>query len=260
MEVIQINKFSYLDDDKKIFFSKIDNEYLLPILDKIRNVNHDVVLITGNSDNCVTDWHLTVIPDNVKVWFAQNKNTDNPLVQSLPIGLTNTIACKRSGHGYVWTHYSEVPNKLISASSRVVSNFDNLIYCNFNVNTNLGFRTLVKNICTKQSHVTCKDPTLSFDQYITDILNHKAVVCAQGNGDGDNHRIYETLYLKRIPITFNKKQYEYIHYLYPILLLHDVNQLTDKEWLEKEINKLSAFDYNMHLDYNTWKSKILSYL
>jgi hypothetical protein len=245
---LEINKFSYLHNNKNIFFCKTD--HILDAFQYIKKIDNEIIFITGNSDYCITDDIIDHMPKNITRWFCQNRLSDNPILKSIPIGLENTIECKVPDHGYVWPHALEKPSMLFQNTR---SNPDKSIYSNFNINTNIKHRSLIKNICQTASHITWQEYGTSYSQFISGILEHKAVVCPQGNGLGDNHRIYETLYLKRVPITFNPIQYKYLHRLFPVLLLENEHDLYDKS-IESKINQLfieAQYD-NPFLDIDTW--------
>jgi hypothetical protein len=85
------------------------------------------------------------------------------------------------------------------------------------------------------------------------------VLCPQGNGLGDNHRIYETLYLNRIPITTGPHVHKSLHYKFPVVLIEDVNLLNNYDLVKEqvEIAKKKEWDRSL-LDLDYWESKILS--
>lgn len=248
---IQINKLSDLHDGS-IIFCKTD--FIFKAFEHIKSIKKNVILITGNSDYCITDNIADSAPTNIKIWFCQNRLSDNPILKSIPLGLENTIECKVDGHGFVWPHAIEKPT-VISESQNI--NPTNHIYANFNINTNPKHRSLTKNICEHTEYITWQYPVSDYSKFINDILAHKAVVCPQGNGLGDNHRIYETLYLRRVPITFNPIQYKYLHRLFPVLLLeseydlqdHKILQTIDELFIETQKN-------NCFLNPDTWLNLI----
>lgn len=84
-------------------------------------------------------------------------------------------------------------------------------------------------------------------------------MCPQGNGFGDNHRIYETLYLNRIPITTGQHVYKTLHHNFPVVYIDNVKLLKNHEYMKEqiEIAKLKKWDRNL-LDLDYWESKILS--
>lgn len=248
--LIQINKFSHLHNGRTIIFCKTD--FILQEFSNIEALGHDVIFITGNSDYCITDDLVQKAPKNIKAWFCQNKLSNHPLLTALPLGIENTVPCSREGHGYVWPHALEKPDKLCEAHNKLSTN---LAYANFNVQTNYETRNRVRNICqsSSNSHITWEEPTKPYSDFIQGVLNHKMVVCPQGNGPGDNHRIYESLYLNRIPITFNRIQYDNLHNKFPLLCISE-DKLTDAKWLEQEADKINKDNYALNINY--WINKI----
>lgn len=86
------------------------------------------------------------------------------------------------------------------------------------------------------------------------------VLCPIGNGV-DTHRLWETLYCNRVPITIkigNFKIYDLYKKL-PIIILDSLEEILDKQHIitlyKKTINK--NYDYSL-LDYSYWKEKIIN--
>ena len=80
------------------------------------------------------------------------------------------------------------------------------------------------------------------------------VVCPAGNGV-DTHRLWETLYSGRIPITVVVGEYK-IYELYkqlPIILLNNIDQLVDKDFIMQEYNRCLSQTWDRSLlDVNSW--------
>lgn len=251
-DLIEINKFSQLHDGKTIIFCKTD--FIIQEFKHIESLSNDVIFITGNSDYCITDEIVAIAPKNIKVWFCQNKLSNNPLLRPIPIGVENSIACSREGHGHVWPHAAEKHDVLSQEHNIKPSK---LMYANFNINTNYHHRKLVKLTCEKSDIVTWQDPVLNYSNFVKDILDHEAVVCAQGNGPGDNHRIYETLYIGRIPITFEKKMYEKLHHNFPVIFIDNVEKLKNEEYIISELDRVKTSNYKTEmLDCQWWIEQI----
>jgi len=250
--MIQVNKISQLHDGKNIIFCKTD--WVVKEFSYIASLPNDVILVTGNSDYCITDDLVSAAPKNIKKWFCQNRLSDNTLLESIPIGIENTVACKRDGHGYVWDHAHE--KNTILGSSLVDSPTTKFLYSNFNVSTNLNHRIPIRQISQNNDHITWAEPSQSYMKFVEDILEHEGVVCAQGNDRGDNHRIYETLYLNRIALTFNVEQHKYIHHLYPTVLIEDLNELSDIKNLKSRISEARNKDVGEYLKNDYWLEKI----
>ncbi len=254
MNTLQINKISKLHNGKDIFFCKTD--FIEKAFAQIRIIKNEVILISGNSDYCIDDSLVKKAPQNIKKWFCQNRLSDDDLLESIPLGIENTVPCSIDGHGYVWPHAIEKPSIITRQKQKDKRSYVNLIYSNFNVNTNPPHRNEVKDHISKLEHITKDECNLNYEDFVERILSHKAVLCPQGNGEGDNHRIYETLHLGKVPITFNSKQFKYLHHKFPVVLIKDLKELSDKNFIENKIHEAQSKFNNKYLDVNYWIDKI----
>lgn len=230
IDFIQLNKFSELHNGSSIFFCKTD--YLLQEFDRIAGLNHDVVLISGNSDYAITDTLVHLAPPNIKKWFAQNAVSYNPRLEPIPIGLENKLPAQRTGHGVgYFDRVSEKEQILLSLQDNTIipSKF---IYANFNMSTNLIHREPIKLISQTLSYITWEEPQLDLHTFFRSVLNHKMVLCPAGNGI-DTHRLWETLYCQRVPITIKIGNFK-IYDLY-------------KQYLEDQYNSIQHTNYNLNL-------------
>ena len=254
MNVFQLNKLSKLHDGKSIFFTKTD--YLMDDFKLIEQLKNEIILISGNSDLCVTDYHLSNLPNNVKFWFAHNAIVSHQKIINIPLGIENFEPSIRENHGIGYERANIKENFILNHKIKKPTE---LIYSNFTIGTNTTHRALIKNICVETPHITWEEPNLTVDDFFNRVLDFTSVVCAQGNGEGDNYRIYETLYLNRIPITFNRRLYNLLHHKFPIICLDNPLLLKDYNFIRNKIYeaKLKKWDKNLlNMDY--WKSKILS--
>jgi hypothetical protein len=256
MNTIQFNKLSRLHNGKTFFFTKTD--YLYDDFKIINSLNNEVVLVSGNSDYCINQNHINALPKNVKIWFATNAIIEHPKIINLPLGIENFKESIRDNHGIGYDRVKLKDNFILNYVDRTPTEF---MYSNFTVMTNTFHRTKIKNISQNTEHITWEEPNLEIDKYFNRILDFEAVICAQGNGDGDNHRIYETLYLNRIPITFNSKLYELLHKNFPIICLDNPQLLQDYYFMREKINqaKLKKWDRNL-LNMEYWEYQIISQL
>lgn len=254
MEILEINRFSELHNNVNIFFTK--TEFLQSDFSYIRNLKNEVVVISGNSDYPINSSRMVNLPENVVKWYAQNALENHPKLEPLPIGIENKFHSHRDGHGIGYLNSSSEKQNLIRESNNIKPT--KKIYSNFNINTNFHYRNIIKNICIKSQHIDWEEPRLSIKEFFNKVLNYESVVCPVGNGV-DTHRLWEILYLNRIPITVkvgNFKIYELYEKL-PIVVLNNESELFDKDLLENEIKKAKEKKYDSNLlDYNFWKNKI----
>lgn len=271
MKIINLNEYVKLHDGKKIFYSKY--EHIAQACDDIRSKGTDAVLIVGGSDRCIYDHHLEILPKNVKKAFFLNCHIDKSLwgdlVVPIPLGIEVTETIKNNSYSYCQGFEEGIEKKKVLTSPQV-KKANKLIYANFRVSTNPGHRTAVKSVALQTKHINWVEPPgatdneryrggLPYTSFVEDILDHSAVLCAQGNDMGDNLRIYETLYLSRVAITFNPKMHENLHYMFPTVLIEDLSELQNYELIKDKILKASKniSSTKKYLNFNYWKDLII---
>ena len=266
LDLLQTNKFSYLSDDELIFFSKID--LIKSVISEIKEKNKKCVLIVGNGDLPFTNEIESLIPQNVLKIFAQNNLTNSNRVESLPLGIGNSDPCKKSGHGENWEDVKEKVILLNNITNK--ENKDFKIYCNFRDYTFPEHRSTVKSFAKNLEYIDIDESDLNYKNFIEKILDSSCNICPAGNGL-DTHRLWETLYCNRIPITFRVKKtrsyewvdngqigiYDNLYTKLPIIILKNENELKDKDLIIKKFHLVKNNWENIHLlDFNFWKNKI----
>jgi hypothetical protein len=219
--------------------------------------NHEFILVTHNSDGKILDFNqeyradsadINLIPNNLVKWFAQNVCVYHEKIESIPIGLENSK----------WfVEEKKVFN--IEKISNLDLNFKNLLYINFNINTNLKQRIEPINIFMNKSWATIKlgKNGDSFIDYITDVKSHKFVLCPEGNGT-DTHRTWETLYLGSIPIEKRNINNSFYTDL-PICFVDSWSDITE-DFLNSEFERIKNSKWNLEkLKFSYWEEKITNY-
>lgn len=253
-DFIQFNKFSKLHDNVNFVFCKTD--FLYSEFENIKNINNNVVLISGNSDYPITDEHIKLLPKNVIKWYAQNALSNSDILIPLPLGLENKLPSNRSGHGIGF--FDRVSKKEYLLNRNLDVKPIKFIYSNFNIQTNYEYRYPCKVISKKEKHIVWEKNRLSLEQYFDKILKYKMVFCPMGNGV-DTHRVWETLYSKRIPIIIKNGDYK-IYKLYeelPIILLDNLQEMSDKKVIQEKYDFIKSKNFNtemLFMDY--WINKI----
>jgi|1048.fasta_scaffold01197_2 hypothetical protein len=247
---IEINKLSHLHNGSTIFFCKTD--YLFSEFQNIAQQKNNIILISGNSDYSITDEILDIAPKNIKKWYAQNALSNNPILEPIPIGLENKLPSSREGHGVGYFDRASLKESLLEKTNLNNKKPTKFIYANFNINTNPSYRALIKEMCQKANFIDWEEPKLSLGSFFDQVSQYKMIVCPAGNGL-DTHRLWETLYCNRIPITFKIASYK-LYELYsklPIIILENNTDLMNYELIEEKylecINKkydLSILDIN----------------
>lgn len=257
-DFLQLNKFGDLHDGKRVFFCR--TEYLNATFKKIKKLKNEVVLISGNSDVGINTRHIFDIPDNVLVWYCQNKLQHSDRLKSIPLGLENTFPNIQRRHGGSWPHAVEKLQVLDEIYNRHINRSPSgLLYGNFNEQTNIVHRGPIKQACIENRFIKWDEPSLRYHEFIDAVMDHEAVICPAGNGV-DTHRIYEILYCGRIPVTIKIGDFPIYSELYeklPIVILDSVNDLADKERLMQYIAEAKQKTVNYELlDFEYWKKLV----
>jgi hypothetical protein len=255
IDFININKFSFLKNEN-IVFCKTD--FILYDFYNIKKIKQDIILVTGNSDYPITDFHTERIPKNIKKWYAQNALSNSEILECIPTGLENKEFCERDGHGV--GYYDLVTQKENLLNRNLNINPTKLIYANFNINTNIIERTKCLNAIKDAKHIDWENGGLSLNSFFDKILDYKMIVCPAGNGV-DTHRLWEVLYSNRIPITIKIGDYNIykLYEEYPIIILSKYEDLKNESLLLREYENIfkKKWDKNK-LTFSYWKNRILS--
>ena len=185
-----------------------------------KHISSPYILVTHNSDHSVTQTmanYAETIP-NLKYWFGQNIDCNSNKIISIPIGMENTKN---------WTKFSK--KDLLSESSNKNKIPTKLAYANFSFYTNPNERLSCYKVVQESSFITDKcTNNVTQDDYqiwLDDVTDHHYILCPRGNGI-DTHRLWESLYLGRIPITTKNQNTKYYENL-PILLVDDWSEVTE---------------------------------
>jgi len=198
-ENFQANPLIEKEKSKQVVFSSITKPFENPYLvfcyshnvKSLSNIidffNNDFILITHNSDeNIYLSPEVEKILHNKKLkkWYTQNLCFFHEKIHFLPIGIANS----QWPHGDLTLFNKEV----IDSSNDKIKK----VYFNFNINTNYDKRypcyTSLKNKLEWLENISPKDNLLR-------LKNYQFCICPEGNGV-DTHRLWESLYLKVVPI------------------------------------------------------------
>lgn len=205
---------------------------------------NDVIIITHAGDAPVTKDKLKYLNcSKVKKWYAQNTLISHSKLVSIPIGIS--IPDRR--HGDIALMKKIMKENIIKK---------NLLYVNFNIQTNYQVRSLVMDLLKRKGYKTIGGvKSLDQELYWRELSSSKFCISPPGNGI-DCHRIWECIYLNTIPICINNIGYEQFKEL-PILFIDDWNVIND-EFLERKWEEFSqkTFDTRMcYMDY--WRNLII---
>jgi hypothetical protein len=212
------------------------------------NIDSDI-LVNGHSDYEMNQNMIYILTLKNKPSFIYSINSNNISKKSLglPLGITNycndsSVHCILGDLKIMEEVHTEFSN---------TENRDNLVLLNINKST-YPEREKVYDKFSKEKYVTTLDPTISIvgrKNYLIDITKHDFVLCPRGNGI-DTHRLWETLYMERIPIVI----YTDIHPSFiglPILFINSWDEINENFLKEKLIEiKSKKWMWNkIYIDY-----------
>jgi hypothetical protein len=210
-------------------------------------------VVVGHSDYSITDEIVQRYP-TFKKWFVVNNFSTHTNVTSLPLGVTNY--CDDSP-----IHLIYGDNSLFFDTMREQKYENALAYMNFNINTFPRERTHVWNLFKDKPWVklgSIQNARKGRLIYMNEIYNSKFCICPRGNGL-DTHRLWESLYLKTIPIVIYHSHFANMTDL-PILFINDWNEVTE-DFLNIKYQEMSKKQYNLEkLKIGYWENVITTSL
>jgi hypothetical protein len=203
-------------------------------------------VIIGHSDHSVEDPDL----NGFDLVFCVNKNTSDPRVHSIPLGLPN--------------YCDDLPILEILGDKKIVSEISkekrdkiNLAYINFSMET---FPEERKNIIEQfvGSHWVSKQKMDSSrsgrEKYLVSLKESKFCFCPRGNGI-DTHRMWESLYMGCIPIVKKYHTHDFCDDL-PVLFVDEWSQINES-YLQEKWEEYSNREWNYEkLKLPYWKKFI----
>jgi hypothetical protein len=227
---------TYMDDIiGNLFFCKTD---YLPDFEKTMNgLPGPVVLITHNSDINITEKYKAICEcGNVIQWLAQNVDYEHYKLHSIPIGLSN------AGYPNGDTQYFD---KVIAMNLPKTK----MLHASYSVCTNRDRR----NACINGTGIVpsrCGD----FKEYLPQLAQSRFVIAPEGNGI-DTVRIWESLYVKTIPIVLDCQNIRFYRDQLPMVVLNSWGQFNRLELSEDMYKKIwDDFDPSiLTVDFYLWK-------
>ena len=204
--------------------------------------SHPFKIITHNSDYPINESYSKYLNnENLIHWYGQNIAISNEKITSIPIGIANEI----------WEHGNEqiILNEIDKGKTKT-----NLLYCNFDINTNPIERYKCLNSMSRNNIKMSERK--NFGQYLSEL--NESYFCLSPNGNGvDCHKTWESMYFKTIPIVTKSININF-YKNYPLLVIEDWENFNFKN-LTSELyyNIINNSDYNL-LTFEYYKQIILN--
>jgi len=240
---IDVDKFDFTDfDNDELVYC---NSSLLnagkpkliesKLYEKLEQFKNPFELVLHNSDQNFGEKQLKYLDiPNCKKIYTQNVNVIHDDVIPLPIGIANSF--------WKWGNL-DIHDEVLNTDIDKKSNF---IYANFRRVRDVNRLECYENV-EKQKIPFVKNK--KYKDYLNTLKTYKYCISPQGNGI-DCYRMWESLYLKVIPICIRSTLVEYFAKLFPIYIIEDWNDL-DVKVLEKEYSNFNWDNYEL-LDFNNY--------
>ena len=243
---IDVDKFDFtdFDNDELVYCnSSLLNESKPKLIEsklyeKLKQFKNPFKLVLHNSDQNFGIIQLKYLDiPNCKKIYTQNVNVIHDDVIPLPIGIANSF--------WKWGNL-DIFDEVLGADIDTKSDF---IYANF---TQAGG---VRDVNRLESYENVEKQNIPFVEnmeykdYLNTLKTYKYCISPQGNGI-DCYRMWESLYLKVIPICIRSTLVEYFSKLFPIYIIDNWNDL-DVKVLEKEYSNFNWDNYKL-LNFNDY--------
>jgi len=231
--------FTNFDNDELIYInSSLINLYKprlieSKIYDKLKQFKNPFRLILHNSDQSFDKEHLVLLDIlNCKKIYTQNMNVVHKDVISLPIGIANSM--------WKWGNLDLLIDVLKTDLETKTKN----IFVNFTEHG--GERSEHRSPCKiamNRNNIPFQE-NVSFDKYLNNLSKFKYSICPAGNGL-DTYRMWESLYLKVIPVCITNPLVDFYSKIFPIVVLDswdDFNETNMNVSCDWENYNLLEFD------------------
>ena len=201
--------------------------------------SNQFIIFTGEEDTPIDD--KIQLPNNVLRVYAVNALFNNDRIIPFPIGLQRQIG-ENDNRLEVMKKMIEV-NEIFKDNANISDEPKKLLYINCGIERNPEREPLRKfetnEWCTTRFDKDSKFfPYDRYNEFLSELLDHKFVACPKGHGY-DTHRIWETLYMRRVPVMLYEDYFERLLKDYPVVFIDNWNDITEP--FLKEIN--AGFQY-----------------
>lgn len=195
--------------------------------------NNKFIIFTSHEDTALDD--QIEVPDNVLAIYAVNGYTNNPKVHPFPIGLQRK---RNKNDGRLEYMRQRVFSDFLGHKNPNSKQPTKLLYINCGIERNpervpLAHFHTSDWITTRFDKDSMFFPYDRYNVFLDELQAHKFVVCPKGQQRGnlvcyDTHRLWETLYMRRVPVILDHPYFRKLLEGFPILYVNQWIDITDK--------------------------------
>lgn len=181
------------------------------------------IIFTGEEDTPIDD--KIVLPPNVLKIYGVNALYNNDKILPFPLGLQRQIG---EGDNRLEVMKEFVELDIEHPESKGTPS--KLLYINCGIERHPERKPLAKfetnDWCTTRFDKDSKFfPYDKYHVFLAELRDHKFVACPKGHGY-DTHRIYETLYMRRVPVMIRDPYFERLLSGFPILFIEKWEEIS----------------------------------
>lgn len=194
--------------------------------------NNQFIVFTSHEDTPIDD--QIKLPFNVLKLYAVNALYNNERIIPFPLGLQRQI-------GQNDNRLKQMEIEIASEVSKI-DEPNKLLYINCGIGRHLERQPLTQFetnswITTRFDKDSKFFPYERYNEFLSELRNHRYVACPKGHGY-DTHRIWETLYMRRVPIMIDDPYFRRLLQGFPVFFIdrwQDLNEdlLADNRLFEE---------------------------
>lgn len=173
------------------------------------------IIFTNLEDTPIDDYIEGHIPANVLGIYAANAISHSEKIFPFPYGIQRRM----------W--WGDIRKELLVSKMHDVSQPAKLLYVNHSVHTNVSARSGIKELFYDLPWATVIDSRINYRKFLSDIKNHKFVICPIGNAI-DCHRNWEVLYMRRVPVMIKNDYLEKLFENLPVLFVDNYSDVSEE--------------------------------
>lgn len=179
--------------------------------------SNNFIIFTSQEDTPIDN--LIQLPFNVLKIYAVNAFFNNEQIIPFPFGLQRQMTRDDNRLNIIRNviKTTSKPKKLLYINCGIERNAERLPLAKF------GQYSWVTTRFDKDSKFFPYD---RYSEFLSEIRDHKFVVCPKGHGF-DTHRIWETLYMRRVPIMLDHPYFRVLLKGFPILFVDNWEEITE---------------------------------
>jgi NAD+ synthase len=205
---------------KNILLQSVKDQDLLKLCESIPNMKF--IIFTGFEDVPIDNEIFDKIPENVLKIYSSNAMSFGGKVVPIPFGI----------------HSSTKDSDIIENIDKVVD-ITNLLYINHRLHHNAE-RYKINEFYSNKSWVGISSAdkfnfNIEYIGYLMELKKHKFVLCCDGNAIGcDCYRVWETLYMRRVPVVENTEYFRNLFNGLPVLFVDNFFSITEELLVNNE--------------------------